>query len=479
VCYNRAVCPTESDRGVPVLVIKNRLTLVLLCVLCLCVGCNLTDNPPPPSLVPRATSTPPPTIGYATLAPDEYPSQATQLAFVPAQPDVALTSLLSQIVPDRLYLHVDALTRMRTRHINSSYTSPNEGIGAAARYIQAEFNAIRASSFQSAFSVFTHDFPVEFAGSRSTAQNIIGVLQGYETGGGVVLVGAHYDSISLDFEDASIDAPGANDNASGVGALIEMARVLSQKRHRATIMFVAFSAEEIQRKGSSAFVTDYLIGQNIALSAMINMDIIGSADSADGAINDKQIRLFSVEPNESYSRQLARSLALIAERSGAPLEIVVELTGDREGRYSDHLSFSEAGYPAVRFIEVNEETDRHHTARDLIEDIDPAYYVRATQTIATVLNALADGPRAPRSISLREAGGGLRTLVWERTPDAAGYVIALRAPGAIEYTATFETVENSVTWEGFVASRFVGVAVAARDAKGVIGPFSIEFGIAS
>jgi hypothetical protein len=209
------------------------------------------------------------------------------------------------------------------------------------------------------------------------------------------------------------------------------------------------------------------------------MDIIGSATTGQGAINDRQIRLFSAEPNESYSRQLARSLALIAERSGAPLEIVVEATGDREGRYSDHISFSEAGFPAVRFIEAAEEPERQHTSLDTIDDIDPQYYLRASQTIAIVTDALADGPRAPRSISLRDAGGGLRTLVWERTPDAASYVIALRAPGATQYTATFETVENSVTWEGFVASRFVGVAIAARDGAGQIGPFSIEFGIAS
>ncbi|MBK8024189.1 MAG: M20/M25/M40 family metallo-hydrolase [Chloroflexi bacterium] len=455
---------------------RRTIPLLLIWLGLVAMACNLSDSGPPPTVVPRATSTPPPTIGYATLAPEEYPDAATQIAMVPQQPDMALSNLMAQVVPDRLFMHVSTLVNMKTRHVNSSYSTPNEGIGAAARYVQAEFNAIRANSVQQAFSVFTHEFPVEFAGVQSTGQNIIGVLQGYEPGAGVIVLASHYDSINLDFENIAAPAPGANDDASGVGALIEIARILSQKRHRATIMFVCFSAEEVQRQGSIAFVKDYLQGQNIDVTAMINMDIIGSADGPDGSINDKQIRVFSVEPNESRSRQLARSVQLIAERSGAPLEIVTQTTADRAGRYGDHMSFSDAGYPAVRFIEAIEEADRHHTPRDNTEDIDPTYYVKATQTILMVVNALADGPRPPRSLVLRDAGEGLRTLVWERTTDATGYVVALRAPGALDFTP-FETIENTVTWDGFVASRFIGVAVAAKDASGVVGPFSIEYSI--
>lgn len=464
---------------------KRRTLLLLLWLGLVLIACNLTDDAQlPPSVVPRATSTPPATIGYATLSPTEFPIGATQIASVPQQPDIALTTLISQVVPDRLFSHISSLVNMQTRHVFSSASTPNQGIGAAARYITAEFEGIRQSSFQQAFSVFTQQFVVDFGGRRADATNIIGVLQGYETGAGVIVVGAHYDSITINFENTTTFAPGANDNASGIGALIELARIMSQKRHRATIMFVAFSAEEIQRKGSLAFVQEYLQNNNVQVTAMLNMDIIGSNDSADGAVNNTQIRAFSgdpfsSDPNESRSRQLARTISMIAERSGAPLEIVVEPTNDREGRYSDHFSFADAGYPAVRIIEANEEPERQHTERDLIEDIDVSYYVRATQTILTVLNGLADGPRAPTSISLRDAGNGLRTLVWERTPDAASYVIALRPPGGLDYSEAFSTIENTVTWEGFIASRFIGVAIAAVDANGVIGPFSVEYRIAS
>lgn len=443
------------------------------------IACNLTDTAPPPSLVPRATSTPPPTIGYATLAPNEYPSAATQVAAVPQQPNLSLANLLGLVAQDRLFMHVSSLVNMKTRHVNSSYTSPNEGIGAAERYVLSEYNAIRQNSYQQAFSVFTQDFPVDYGGVKSTATNIIGVMQGYETGAGVLVLGAHYDSITIDFENGAAYAPGADDDASGIAVLLEIARIMSQKRHRATVMFVAFSAEEIQRKGSIAFVQDYLQGQNYDIIGMLNMDIVGSDDDASGAINDKQMRLFSADPNESRSRQLARAMSLIAERSGAPLQLNVEAVVDREGRYSDHMSFSDAGYPAVRFIEANEERDRQHTDRDTIDDIQPAYLVHATQTILTVMTAMADGPRPPTSISLRDAGNGLRTLVWGRTPDAASYVVALRPPGALDYGATFNIADNSVTWEGFYASRYVGVAIAAMDANGLIGPFSQEYAISS
>ncbi len=458
---------------------KHLRLVLLLCVMLILSACNLSDSPPPPSLVPRATSTPPPTIGYSTLAPNEYPTGATQVAAVPQIDALAVSALINQVAPDRLFVYVNSLMNMRTRHVNSSASVANQGIGAAQRYVMGEFNRIREQSYQQAFSVFTHEFPIAFAGINSIGQNIVGVLQGYETGAGVIVLGAHYDSITLDFENAEANAPGANDNASGVGALLEIARILSQKRHRATIMFVAFSAEEIQRQGSIAFVRDYLQGANIEVTAMLNMDIIGSGDSSTGAIDNEEIRIFSAEPNESRSRQLARGLSMLCQINGAPLKIIVQPLGDREGRYSDHLSFSDAGYPAVRFIETLEEIDRHHTDRDTMEDIDTIYYMRATQTVLTCVNALADGPRPPRSISLREAGGGLRTLVWERTPDAAGYVVALRPPGALTYETKFETVDNTVTWEGFVGARFVGVAIAAKDAAGVVGPFSGEFGIAN
>src|SRR5262249_54010469 len=135
--------------------------------------------------------------------------------------------------------------------------------------------------------------------------------------------------------------------------------------------------------------------------------------------------------------------------------------------------------PAVRFIEALEDFSRQHSDRDTIDDVQPAYLVRATQTILTCMMALADGPPAPQNIQLREAGGGNRTLVWEKVPGAASYIVALRRPDGLIYSDYFETTEFSSTWDGYVASKYVSLAIAAVDANGLMGPLSAEFGIAS
>src|SRR3954452_9705332 len=102
-------------------------TLLFLWFLLVLLACTLT-NAPEPTLVPRATSTPPPTIGYSTLAPDQYPQQATQLAPVPAQPNTNLMGLTQQIDADRMFVNIDALVAMRTRRVNSSGNGPGQGI---------------------------------------------------------------------------------------------------------------------------------------------------------------------------------------------------------------------------------------------------------------------------------------------------------------------------------------------------------------
>ncbi len=319
------------------------------------------------------------------------------------------------------------------------------------------------------------EFPVEWAGVRSTGRNIIGVLSGTEAGAGVIVVGAHYDSISVARDSGTVTAHGANDNAPGVAALLEIARIMSQRQPRATVLFIAFGAEEIQRVGSMAFVNDYLRPNNIAIDAMLNMDIIGSSTGPNGAVIDDQIRVFSAEPNTSPSRNLARAINLIASRHIPMMSTSIEATGDRQGRYSDHLSFSDAGFPAVRFIEYLEDPNRNHTDRDTIDAVRPSYLLRSTQTVLGVLTALADGPRPPRSISLRDNGDGTRTLVWETPPGAASYIVALRQPGSLVYNSLFNSSSNSVTWDGFTASRWEAIAIASRDANGLMGPVSQEY----
>jgi hypothetical protein len=442
------------------------------------LACNLSGDDRPPTIIPRASPTPPPTIGYATPAPEELPDDATIVA-PQVRTDAALTGILNQVAADQLFVHVNALQSMFTRHVNSPQTDPSYGIGAAAAYVTQQFATIRDQS-QGRFTLFDpHRFSFEFANQTTAGQNIIGVLQGTDPSAGIILIGAHYDSISRQYEDSNEYAPGANDNASGAAALIEIARIMSQRPHKASVMFVAFGAEEIQRRGSTAFVNEYVLPNNLPIEAMLNMDIIGSSTGPDGQIVDDRMRLYSVEPNNSPSRELARAINLIGSRLNPTMAIELQAAGDREGRYSDHLSFSDVGFPAVRFIEFLENPTRQHNDSDTIDAVRPSYLVKTTQTVLAVATALADGPRAPRSISLREAGDGKRTLVWETSPDAVSYVVALRAPGSIAYNYYFDVPGNTVTWDGFTASRWEAIAIGALDSNGLMGPLSDEFFIAS
>lgn len=442
------------------------------------LACNLVSDERPPTIIPRASPTPPPTIGYATPAPEELPDDATLVA--PQQrTDAALAGILSQVAADQLFVHVNALQSMFTRHVNSVQTDPTFGIGGAVSYITQQFAGIRDQSGGRFVLLEPHVFGFEFGNRSNTGANIVGVLQGTDPGAGLIVIGAHYDSISREYENASNFAPGANDNGSGVAALIEIARIMSQRPHRASIMFVAFGGEEIQRRGSTAFVNDYLLPNSIKVDAMLNLDIIGSSTGPDGQIVDDRMRLYSVEPNNSPSRQLARMINLIAARLNPTMAVELQAAADREGRYSDHLSFSEAGYAAVRFIEYLENPPTQHTDGDTIDLVRPSYLVKSTQTVLAVATALADGPRAPRSISLRDNGDGTRTLVWETTPDSVSYVVALRAPGSIAYNYYFDVPGNSVTWDGFVASRWESIAIGALDRSGLMGPLSSEFIITS
>jgi hypothetical protein len=446
---------------------------ILLWVAFVALACNLGASGEPPTLVPRATATPLPTIGYATLSPDELPQIAATVA---PQSEAAVLNLINQVEGDRLLTHVATLQSYGTRHINSPYGQPGYGIGAAKDYIVGEFTKIRERS--PGFAIIEHNFSVSWNDVNSTASNIVGVLPGREVGAGVVILGAHYDSVSTDPNNATIPAPGANDNASGVAALIEIARVMSARpQPRATVMFVAFSAEEIGRVGSKAFINDYIRPYQIQPTAMINMDIIGSSTGPDGSVNDRMIRVFAQGAPEAPSHQLARALNLIAYNHMPSMQLLVDggEYGDRQGRYSDHLSFSEAGYAAVRLIEPLEDVTRQHNDRDTTDDIQGAYLTKATQTVLALAVALSDGPRPPRSRSLRDSGGGVRTLVWEQVPDATSYVIALRRPGSTIYDSFFETTTNSVTWDGFVPTSFAGVAIAAKDASGLMGPLSEEY----
>lgn len=454
----------------PAIALRFSASLVLLALTL--AACNLgTADTAPPTLVVRPSATPAPTLGFSGSSGTGGAVQPGDVSTPSITTGQDVVGLLNQVETDRLMAHVEKLQGFYTRHVNSTTSSPTTGIGAARAYIANQFELIQRASNGRLYT-FPHEFPLTYEGLSTVQVNVVAVLQGYETGAGTIVVGAHYDSIGPTFTSGTEFAPGANDNATGVAAILELARIMSQKPHRSTIMFVAFSAEEVGRIGSRAFAK-YLVDRAIDVTGMVNVDTIGNIYNMRGQVNSTEMRVFSNGPNNgSPDRHVARMAEFISFTHGLNMKLIVEDAIDRENRYGDHFSFSEQRIPAIRIMQAFEQK-RNADPTDTLEFIDPDYLRRSTQAILMVVTSLADGPRPPRNITLRGGSNGVDQLVWEPVPEATGYVIALRWPGSTRYDQQIQSMDNSISWDGFRS--YEGVAIAARGPTGIVGPLSPEY----
>jgi hypothetical protein len=365
--------------------------------------------------------------------------------------------VLPQVDAGRLLAHVQALAALHTRHVNST------GSGAAAAYIQRQFEAIDG------LEVTLDTFPLAYNGIPTTQANVIATLPGRDPSAGSVLAGAHYDSRSAEIADAVDRAPGADDNATGVAALIEMARVLAAlpQRPAATVIFVAFAAEEVGSSGSAHYMASYPTGD---LRAVFVLDIVGNAA---GQLGEGAIRLFA-SPADAGSQQLMRFVDVTANRALSGFDALPQPTADRPGRYSDHLSFSGEGVAAVRLIELVEDPDRQHSPADLPEAISPGYLRQSTQLALAGLLGAAALPPPDLTLIAGDATPDPSSyqLTWEPVAGAAGYVVGFRRSGALGFGAVVET--DTTGYAGPELAGYDLVSVAAVDAAGRMGLFGAE-----
>lgn len=455
---------------------KHKISIVLIPFVILilsAMACNLS-SPPPPTVPPRlSTSTPQATIGISTQVPIALPTGVGELA--PSDPSI--DALLQQVNTANMMKIIEDLVSFDTRHVNSTRSDGLHGIEAAREYIYETFQSYNPLA-QGRLTVWQHPFTMTWGEQETLQHNVAAILQGTDVGAGVIVIAAHYDSITTDWENGQVNAPGADDNGSGISVLLELARIMSQTPHRATLVFVAFSAEETGRQGSIRFVDEFILGQGIDVRAVLTMDIIGGINGDNGEVNDYQLRIFSADENTSPSRQLSRYVNLTARTYVPALQVVIQPTGDRQGRWGDHFSFNSQGFPAVRMMEAVEDRTRQHNERDTIDRISPSYLTRAAQVVLSSLATLADGLQPPNNLSLRQnaADGTGQTLVWTPVEGAAGYVVALRQPNALTYNQVLTVGPiNSLTWDGFRPERFEALAIATLDESGKWGPFSTEY----
>lgn len=446
--------------------------LVLVMLVSSVLACSLTEEDPP-TLAPRqpmSTTTIQPTLGAVSPVTVQAPPVLPELP-PQVQEDVptnnSVTNWLLYVDNNRMMNTVLAMENFQNRH-NLGVPAPDKGIFAAELYLKARFDEIKDGNPDKQIAVYTQPLSISYGGLSANPDNIFMVLPGTDASAGVLVIGAHYDTINNGSPtSAELAQPGADDNGSGVSIVLELARVMAQGYHRATIIFVLFAGEEYeQRFGATSFV-DYLVGNKLDIKGVLILDIVGSATGPNGERYDNQMRVFSAPPVDSGSRELARLMELTSRAyMQGEMNVTVEETVDRPGRWGDQMSFSDKGLSAIRMIEYRDDATHTHNAMDRSDRVDPAYLGRMTKLALATLLVVADGPNPPQDYRIDTETWHLE---WTPVAGATAYAVALRFPGSSVYNQIFTTPENGFTWEQM--SLYEAVGVAAIDENGQLGRF--------
>jgi hypothetical protein len=377
----------------------------------------------------------------------------------PMAVDPDIRDIVANISAERIQRSIYVLASFKTRHTLSDPLPSGDGIGGAASWIRAEFErASKESGGRLKVELDTFDQPPAPPRIPTGVQitNIVATLPGTDADERVLVVSGHYDSRATNPLDATGAAPGADDDASGASAVIEMAHVMSHYRFPATIVFMTVAGEEQGLNGSTHWAKEAK-ARDANIEAMLDNDIIGNSRSEKGAIDRGMVRLFAqgVPPtaspddsqlallraggeNDTPPRELARAIRDIAAAYLPAFRVRVIYRADRYLRGGDHLPFLERGYPAVRFTEPAEDfTRQHQDVReekgvkygDTPDHVDFAYTADVARVNAAALAVLARAPAPPREVQVETARlENDTTLRWAASPEAdlAGYRIVWR-----------------------------------------------------
>jgi hypothetical protein len=401
---------------------------------------------------------------------------------------------------DQLKATITRLVAFGTRHTLSDTVSETRGIGAARRWVKSRFEA-DAAACGGCLTIVTPEQMV--TGERITTpaliQDVIAIQRGSGDPNRVVIISGHIDSRVTDVMNAVSDAPGANDDASGVAAVLEAARVLSRRHFNGTIVYAVLSGEE-QGLFGGKLLADYAKAQGWKVEAQLNNDIIGNTHGLDGKVEATSVRVFSEGTKatetpeqaaqrgrtggetDAPSRELARYIADIANHYMPDFRVRMILRADRFGRGGDQLPMQAAGYPAVRLTEADENYTRQHqdvrvengvAYGDVIAGVDFPYLAKVARLNILTLAALAKAPPPPTDVKIKGAVTADTTLTWTPSPGAAGYRVWWR-----ETTAPYWTEHRDAGAEATVTLKNVNIddyffGVSAVSADGYASP--VEF----
>ncbi|WP_233263012.1 M28 family metallopeptidase [Cognatiluteimonas profundi] len=437
-------------------------------------------------------------LGMAVLAPSSLRAATPASTVVPPSTQPLLEAIGRAPSAVRIEADVRKLVGFGTRHTLSETKSNTRGIGAARRWVHAEFERISA---QCGGCLQVIDVSETISGEKripnpTEVVNVIAIQRGTSDPGRYVIMSGDIDSRVSDVMNSTSDAPGANDNASGLAGTLEAARILSKHKFAGSIVYAALSGEEQGLYGGRTLAAKAK-REGWRIEAMLNNDMIGNTAGITGVVDNTVARVFSegtrvtetaAEARErrftggeldSPSRNLARYIARMADLYVPGLDVMMVYRLDRFDRGGHQRPFNDAGYPAVRVMETYENYNRQHqdvrkengiAYGDTIDGVDFPYAAKLTALNAVSLAAMASAPPPPADVRIDGAVTADTILHWTRpgaaqAPDLAGYKVYWRLTTDPQWThgvyvgdSTDHTLSNVI-----IDNYFFGVAAVSKD----------------
>jgi hypothetical protein len=417
---------------------------------------------------------------------------------VPPAVDLRIYDIIEASSAERIESDIRTLAGFGTRNTLSDTLSATRGIGAARRWIKAEMDRISAEC-GGCLEVFYQESMVTPVLSPRIPEpvnvvNVVAVIRGTVHPDRYVIMSGDIDSRASDGTDPVTDAPGANDNASGMAGAIEAARILSRYEFPTSVVLAGLSGEE-QGLWGGQHMARVAREEGWDIVGVLNNDMIGNIEGIDGVVENNTFRVFSepfpvtaIEEEirryrfyggevDGPSRQLARYIDRVTETYFTNLDALMIYRLDRFGRGGHHRPFNDEGFPAVRIMETHEHYDRQHQDirvedgreyGDVVEGVDFDHAANLTAVNAAVLASLAWAPPEPENVRIGGAVAPSTTLAWDpvEDPDLAGYKIYWRDTTAPQWQhSRFVGPEvTEYTLENLVIDNYLfGVAAVGTD----------------
>ena len=426
-----------------------------------------------------------------------------------AQTDQRIYDIIDAISVNRIEQDVRILAGFGTRHSLSDTVSDTRGIGAARRYVKAEFDKI-SEDCSNCLEVFYQNNPVKPGdGPRivheSNIVNVVAIQRGTKYPNRYIIMSGDIDSRASNVLDFEIDAPGANDNASGMAGTLEAARVLSQYRFENSIIYVGLSGEEQGLFGGKG-LAEYALKNQWEIIGIFNNDMIGNIEGVDGVVDNRTFRIFSepVPPTETeqarnarrftggevdgISRQLARYIHKTVQTYMPEMNPMMVYRLDRFGRGGHHRPFNDVGFAGVRIMEAHENYHRQHqdvreengiAYGDVIEGVNFPYAAKLTAVNAINLASLAWAPPAPSKVEIGGVVEADTKLRWTKAtdPQIKGYKIYWRYTTSPQWEfSRYVGDVDAFTLDGVVIDNFY-FGVAAVGTNGFESPVVFPSGV--